>query len=119
MNGYLVRALVALLLAVFLYIQARSLRDRPHRRRAFQLAAAALLFLVGFNAALAVGAEIGALQFAVAAIGVALFIGAATSLLLSFSAGEMRQQRERVAAATREYRKQRNDHREAKRKSSD
>ena len=41
MNGYLTRALVALLLAVFLYLQARAVSDRPHRRRMFQLAALA------------------------------------------------------------------------------
>lgn len=112
MNGYLVRALVALLLAVFLFLQARSLGARPHRRRAFQLAGAGLLAFVAYNGALAAGAAIGPLQIAIAAIGVALFIGSIASLLFSLNAGEMRDQRAQIAAAAREYREKREEQRE-------
>jgi hypothetical protein len=107
MNGYLTRALVALLLAVFLYLQARAVSERPHRRRMFQLAAGALVALAAFNGALSTGVAIGLVQITLAALGVALLIGSIVSLLLSFSSGEMGDQRERVAAAAREYRERR------------
>jgi hypothetical protein len=109
MDSSLVRVLVALLLAAFLYFQARALTDRPHRRRAFQLAAAALLALAGYNVALAAGVAPGPLQIAIAVIGAALFVGALASLLLSLSAGEARDQREQIARAAREYRERQKD----------
>ena len=43
--SYLIRALLALALAAFLWFQAQALAGRPLRRRAFVLAAAALLVL--------------------------------------------------------------------------
>ena len=52
MNGYLTRAVVALLLAAFLFFQARAAAGQPHRRRAFRLGAAALLMLAVYNGAL-------------------------------------------------------------------
>jgi len=107
MNGYWVRALVALALAALLGAQARGLGDRPRRRRAFELAAAALLAVAGLNISLALGAAFGWLQLLLAIAGIALFIGAAAALLLSLRDGEAGDQRARIAAAAREYRAQR------------
>ena len=107
MNGYLTRALVALLLAAFLFFQARATAGQPHRRRAFRLGAAALLMLAVYNATLVLNATPVPLQIGLAIAGVALFIGAIVSLVLSFSSGELRGERERIATAAREFREQR------------
>jgi hypothetical protein len=107
MAGYGTRALIALLLAAFLFFQARGVAGQPHRRRAFALGAVALLALAGYNAALAAGATIGPLQVGLAIAGTALFVGAIVSLVLSYVSGELRGKRERIAAAAREYREQR------------
>lgn len=107
MTGYLVRALVALALAVFLWAQSRGLRDRPQRRRAFELAAAALVALAALNGSLAAGAGTGLLQAIIGIAGIALFIGAVVSLALSLRDGESNDQRDKIAAAAQEYRAQR------------
>jgi len=114
MDSYLVRALVALALAAVLWAQSRGLRERPQRRRAFELAAAALLAFAALNASLAAGAGAGLLQTALTIAGVALFIGAVASLLISLRNGEAGDQRDRVAAAAREYRAQREAERRKK-----
>lgn len=113
MNAFLVRMIVALLLAALLWAQARAARDRPHRRRAFELAAAALLAFAALNGSLAAGAEPGPLQLVIAAAGLALFVGSVVSTLQALRSGEMREQGERVAAAAREYRERRSDRRPA------
>jgi peptidoglycan/LPS O-acetylase OafA/YrhL len=105
--GYLVRALVALLLAAFMWSLARGARDRPHRRRGLELAAGALIAFAAFNGALAADVAIGPLQIAVAVVGLLLFAGAALFLILSYYTGEMRDQRDRIAEAAREYRERR------------
>jgi hypothetical protein len=107
MNGYLVRALIALLLAIFLFVQARAAAAQPHRRRAFWLGAAALLMLAAYNGALAIDETTGPLQIGLAIAGVSLFAGAVVSLVLSFSSGELRGERARIATAAREFREQR------------
>ena len=107
MGGYLVRALFALLFAALMWGQARAARDRPHRRRGFQLAVGALIAFAAFNGALAADIAIGPLQIAVAFVGLLLFAGAALSLIVSYYAGEMRDQRDRIAEAAREYRERR------------
>jgi predicted benzoate:H+ symporter BenE len=107
MGGYGARVLVALALAAFLFFQARNVGKQPHRRRAFLLAAAALLIFSVYNGALAARVALGPLQAGLAIAGMALFIGAVASLLFSFSSGELRGERERIAAAAREYRERR------------
>ena len=107
MNGYLVRALVALALAAFLWAQSRGLRERPGRRRAFELAAAALLAVAGLNGSLALGAELGWLQALLTIASIALFVAAVATLVMSLRAGEATDQRERIADAAREYRDRR------------
>ena len=107
MNGYLTRALVALLLAAFLFFQTRGTAAQPHRRRAYWLGAAALLPLAAYNGTLALNETPGLLQTVLAIAGMALFVGAIVSLLLSFRSGELRGERERIAAAAREFREQR------------
>ena len=107
MDGYIVRMLVALLLAAFLIFQARGAAAQPHRRRAFRLGAVALLMLAAYNGALVLDASTGPLQIGLAIAGMSLFIGAIVSLVLSFSSGELRGERERIAAAAREYRERR------------
>ena len=107
MSSYLTRALVALLLAVFLFIQSRGAAAQPHRQRAFRLGAAALLVLAAYNGALTLDAANAPLQIGLAIAGMALFIGAIVSLVLSFSSGELRGERARIAEAAREFREQR------------
>jgi hypothetical protein len=80
MNGDIVRALVALLLAVLLWAQARAAGDKPHRRRAYQLAAGALLAFAGYNATLATGVAVGPLQIVLVLAGVALMLGGGVEL---------------------------------------
>jgi hypothetical protein len=72
--------------------------------------------LAAYNGALLLDVAAGSLQIGLAIAGMALFVGAIVSLLLSFSAGELRGERERIAAAAREYREQRE---EQSRKKSD
>src|SRR5687767_15449897 len=93
MNGYLTRALVALLLAVFLVFQARSAAAQPQRRRAFRLGSAALLVLAAYNGTLVLDDTNGPLQIGLAIGSMALFLGAIVSLVLSFSSGELRGER--------------------------
>jgi hypothetical protein len=107
MNSYLIRVLVALLLAVFLFVQSRGAAAQPHRQRAFRLGAAALLLLAAYNGAMTLDATNGPLQIGLAIAGMALFIGAIVSLLLSFRSGELRGERARIADAAREFREQR------------
>ncbi|HEX9438260.1 MAG TPA: hypothetical protein VF909_01210 [Roseiflexaceae bacterium] len=49
MNSNIVRALVALVLAALLWAQARGSRERPHRRRSFELSAGALLAFAAYG----------------------------------------------------------------------
>jgi heme A synthase len=107
MNGYLVRALVALVFAALLWLQSRTLSDRPQRRRAFELAAGALLALAAVNGSLAVELDLGVLQLLLAVIGIALFLAAVATLVMSLRAGEVGDQREKIAEAAREYRARR------------
>ena len=109
MNGYVVRALVALLLAALLWAQARGARALPYRRRSFEFAAGALVAFAAYNGALAAGLGSGPIQVAVLVAGVGLLAAAAVALAQSMRAGETREQRDRVAAAAREYRERREE----------
>jgi hypothetical protein len=112
MSSYLVRALVALALAAFLWAQLRAVAGRPQRRRAVGLGTAALVAFAALNGGLALGLGYGVLQIAIGIAGTALFAGAIIALVASFRAGEAGDQREQIAAAAREYR----DRREQERK---
>lgn len=107
MDGYGVRMVVALVLGVFLFYQARGVVGQRHRRRAFWLGAAALLILAAYNGTLVLNATPGPLQAGLAIAGTSLFIGVIVSLVLSFSSGERRGERERIMAAAREHRERR------------
>jgi hypothetical protein len=109
MSSSVIRVLAALLFAVLLWAQARAAHAQPHRRRAFSLAAGALLIFAAYNAAVAAGAQGGLLQTATAIVGLALLAGAMISLVASLRAGEMADQRDRVAAAAKEYRERREE----------
>src|SRR6266545_4923000 len=98
MNSNIVRALVALVLAALLWA-----RERPHRRRSFELAAGALLAFAAFNGALSAGIGAGALQIALVGVGMLLLLGAIVAFLSSFRSGEMSDAHDRIAAAAREY----------------
>jgi hypothetical protein len=103
MNDYITRALVALVLAALLWAQARRARERPNRRRSFELSAGALLAFAAFNGALSVGIGAGALQIALVGVGMLLLLGAIVAFLSSFRSGEMSDAHDRIAAAAREY----------------
>ena len=112
MNGFILRMIVALLFAAYLWAQARAVRDRPHRRRAFELAAGALLAFAAFNGMLAAGATVGPIELLFAAVGLGLFVASVVSVVLSLRGGEMRDQSDQIAAAAREYRARRTGERE-------
>lgn len=114
MDSSIVRVVVALLLAALLWAQARRSSALPRRRRAFELAALAMLALAAFNGALAAGSGIGTLQLVVAAVGLILLIGAFLAFVDSFRSGETRSQRDRIAAAAQAYRESRTKDRESK-----
>lgn len=107
MNSYLVRALVALVIAGLLGAQARAAQGKPWRRRAYALAAGALLAFAADNAATAAGLGAGPIQIGLIILGIALLIGAGVSLARSMYAGEMRDQRDKIADAVQEYRERR------------
>lgn len=107
MNSYLLRALVALLLAALLWAQTRNTAGQPHRRRAYLLAAGGLLAFTGYNASLAAGVAGGPIQIGILLIGGALLVGAVVELARSFFGGELRAQRDQFAAAAKEFRERR------------
>jgi hypothetical protein len=104
MSGFLVRAIVALVFAGLLWMQGRAAFEQPRRRRAFELAAGALLALAALQLSLAAGMTFEPLLYTISLVGLALLAGAIVSYISSFRAGEMRGQGERVAKAAREYR---------------
>jgi hypothetical protein len=101
--------LVALLLAIFLFVQGRAAAAQPYRRRAFWLGATALLMRAAYNGTLMIDETTGPLQIGLAIAGASLFVGAVVSLVVSFSSGELRGERARIAAAAREFREQREE----------
>jgi hypothetical protein len=103
----LIRALVALLIACALYWHSRALAARPHQRRAYRLAAAAILLVAALNAALAAGAQGFELQLAVGGVAMLLLLGAAISFLLAFRAGELRPDARKAAEMATQYRERR------------
>lgn len=111
MDSNIARAAVALVLAALLWAQSRRAQAWPKRRRAFELAAGSLLALAMLNGTLAFGASFGVLQIAVAAVGVLLLIGALVAFIDSLRNGEIRAQRDRVAAAAQKYRERRTEDR--------
>lgn len=103
----LMRALVALLIAAALYWQSRKLAARPHQRRTYQFAAAAILLVAALNGALAAGLQGLALQLGVGSAAMLLLLGAAISFLRAFRAGELRADAHQAAAMAKEYRERR------------
>jgi hypothetical protein len=98
---------IAVVLAAVLAAQARRLTGQPHRRRAFLMGAGALLCFAGFIVTLGAGGGSGALQGAMAIAGMALFVGAALSLVLSLRSGERAGDHARISAAAQAYRAKR------------
>jgi hypothetical protein len=101
------RVVIALVIAATLLFQARNLSGQPNRRRAFQFGAAALFCFAAFNLSIGAQLEFGALQQLTALAGIALFVGAAISLLLSLRSGERRADRDRALAEASAYRAER------------
>ena len=114
MDSSIIRALVALLLALAFWMQARGVRDQPKRKRAFELLGGACLIFAALLGAVAAGIAYTLLTIALLAIAIALTIAAVVSLLASFRAGEMRGQVDRVAQAAQEYRERREAERSQK-----
>jgi drug/metabolite transporter (DMT)-like permease len=107
MSSSIVRALAALVFAGLLWMQSRGVREQPRRRRAFELAAGALLALAALQFSLAAGVMFVPLLYATIAVGLVLLVAAVVAYISSFRDGEMRGQAERVADAVREYRERR------------
>jgi len=108
-DSNVLRALVALVLAALLWSQARLSADRPLRQRGFNYAAGALLVLAAFNATLALGISNSVVLIGFVVVGVLLIVVALISLVGSFRSGEMKNQQERIAAATKEFRERKSD----------
>ena len=109
MSSPVIRALVALLFAALLWMQARAARGQPRRARAFSLAAGAMLVFAAYNASALAGAQSGLIQTVTAVVGMALLVGAAASLIGAARSGEMSSQRDQIAAAAKEYRERREE----------
>ena len=108
METSIIRAVIALLLAVVFWVQARGIRHQPKRKRAFELLGGASLVFAVLLGSAALGVADALLTIALLAVAFALIIAAIFSLLASFSGGEMRGQSDRIAQAAREYREKRN-----------
>jgi drug/metabolite transporter (DMT)-like permease len=104
---FIVRTLIALLIVFILFYQARRLVGQPNRKRAFMLGAVALLCFTFFNVSISMSLEFGVLQQLTAVAGMALFIGAAVSLVLSLRSGEHRADHARAAAQAQAYTQER------------
>jgi hypothetical protein len=115
MDGSIIRALVALLLALVFWMQTRGIRDQPKRKRAFELLGGACLIFAALLGAVAAGIAYTLVTIALVTIVIALTIAAVLSLLAAFRAGEMRGQVDQVAKAAKEYREQREADRPQKR----
>jgi hypothetical protein len=107
MEGSIIRAVVALLLAAFFWMQARGVRGQPRRKRAFELLAGASLAFAALLGSAAAGLAYTLPTYALVAVAIGLTIAAVFSLLASFRAGEMRSQADQIAQAAKEYREQR------------
>ncbi|NOK58626.1 MAG: hypothetical protein GFH27_549279n432 [Chloroflexi bacterium AL-W] len=112
MDGYIVRIIVLLVFAGLLGLQVRAARNLPHRRRAFGMAAAALLVFAGHTLLEANGGAAGALGTALMIINFVLLGGALVSYILSARHGEMYRQYEQFAAGMKHYRKRRQGEKE-------
>src|SRR4029453_15685158 len=107
MNGTIIRALVALLLAAIFWRRARGARGQPKRRRAFELVAAACLVFATLLGLTAAGVAYTPISIAFMAVAVALVGAAALSLLASFRGGEMGGQGDQIAQGPKENRERR------------
>jgi hypothetical protein len=107
MDASIIRALIALVLAVAFWMQARGVRDQPKRKRAFELFGAACLAFAALLGSAALGIAYTLLTAALLAIAIGLMVAAVVSLLAAFRGGEMRGQAERIAEAAKEYREKR------------
>jgi uncharacterized protein YacL len=98
----IIRIIIGLVIAGLLWAQARRASTQLHRRRAFELAAGAVLLLTGYNIALAAGMQLNAFAWVLLAITAALFLAALASLILAWRSGEERQQHDIFTAALRD-----------------
>jgi hypothetical protein len=107
MSSSIIRALIALVFAGLLWMQSRGAREQPRRKRAFELAAGALLALAGLQLGLAAGLTLVPLLYGMAALALVLLFSAVVALLGAWRGGELRGQSDRIARAAQEYREKR------------
>lgn len=107
MDGFIIRIIVLLVFAGLLGLQVRAAWNLPHRRRAFGMAAAALLVFAGYLLLEANGGVAGAFGTGLMVINFVLLGGALVSYILSARHGEMRRQYEQFASGMKDYRKRR------------
>jgi len=104
---FIIRVLIALVIAFILFYQARQLVGQPNRKRAFILGGVALLCFTVFNASISLGVELGILQQLAALAGMLLVVGSAISLVLSLRNGEHRGDGERATAQAKAFTEER------------
>lgn len=102
-----IRILVALVFAAVIFRQSRVVADRPNQRRAYQLAAGAMLLVAAINAAVAVGLQNLTLQLTLGGAAFLALLAAAVLLARAYFAGEMRAANQRAHDMARAYREQR------------
>ena len=106
-GGLIARIVIGVVLAVILISQARRLTGQPHRRRAFWLGAAALLCFTVFNVTLGMVGTVTPVVSLIGIAGVALFFGAAMSLIFSLRSGERSRDHAQITSAAQAFHNQR------------
>ena len=101
------RVMLALGLAALLFWQSRRVASRRNQRRAYALAALALLVIAGLNASLLIGGPTGTPQLVAGALAFLLLLGTAFFLLQGYRSGEMRADVERTNQMAREFHERR------------
>lgn len=104
----LIRVAVAALFAALLFGHARRLASsRPNQRRAYQLAALAMLLVAAYNTADATGLADPVRQSAIGGAVVLALVATVVLFVRGFFAGEMQADHERAGQMARTYREQR------------
>jgi hypothetical protein len=100
----LVRTLVALVFAGLLFWHSRNVAHRPNQRRAYRIAAVAMVLVAALN--LAAGQNL-TLQLGIGGAAFVALLVAVVFLVRGYFAGEMRADHQKALDMAREYRERR------------